>query len=779
MAKHLARQSGDSGRPPIQFRRGWFWFFAGTLMALVFAFFVRTLLSPSQVRYWVQQALIEANLPVQVEFSEVRLEFSRGFFPWFGLVAKDVSILGQKSCESLSEFKVDRLAIPLSLTGLAKKQVYVSHLYMGEAQFRYMPSSCPEDNGGAETVAGTEAVEDEAQPLKVESPKTPTVKAPLAVAEESGPEPANPISKERMDQAARAYRHFWEQLNGEVVQRLGEVLVENLEILDGRRPGLRLNLSSLRWYSRTEDDSEVWTLRSRMSLTGDWMEGQKATGLRVQLDLGEAETQFTLEGNYKEGKLDWLANYDWNSHQLKLKMEQDQLPVSPILQILKERGVVTNDLKPKFVWLSCEVGYEGPVTELTQKPIQLEPCSLQGDLGEINILKWRWHPWRQPVFDPLEIHLKELDLQKFVKMINRTGPSGVLGRFGKVSGTLQVDNPNKMSFSGELRDVEMSFSNQGIRGKQLVPLVRGELSLDGDRVRGQVPEMELDGGEFAGGLSFNLDRDFRDGVFQVAVDRISFHPSIQKLMVGKSISALSIYGQGKVQNGDLQGWRGDFGTKEVVGTHWRLEDIKLSTEFEEQVFKSQSKVGKLHLAEEGDYYHLVRPLFLDEKGLEKSLSLQRVAGKITVGRGQGQWERLSASGPGRVVLSSSGAWSEDRRVEGKVHVDFPVLKLLRWELVGSWDRIQLQPSAKMLKDLARRHPDMKPPGSLEFNRTGELLVKKGSGQGVEKLKSIGKKVIETARKIIPEESPDEEAMKAPKETPPKIKAGTSESPTLE
>jgi hypothetical protein len=113
-------------------------------------------------------------------------------------------------------------------------------------------------------------------------------------------------------------------------------------------------------------------------------------------------------------------------------------------------------------------------------------------------------------------------------------------------------------------------------------------------------------------------------------------------------------------------------------------------------------------------------------------------------------------------------------------VDFPVLKLLRWDITGSWDRIQLQPSAKMLKELARRHPEMRPPDTLEFVRSGEILVQEISTQGVEKLKAIGQKVIETARKIIPEgEKGGDASPSTPEGTPPVPPTQESNPPVLE
>lgn len=229
---------------------------------------------------------------------------------------------------------------------------------------------------------------------------------------------------------------------------------------------------------------------------------------------------------------------------------------------------------------------------------------------------------------------------------------------------------------------------------------------------------------------------------------------------------------------------GEFGIRELKSEDWSLEDVKLSTELAEGQFVSQNKIKRIELKSGGDFYRLVRPLFLDEKGLEESLVMQKVSGRVQFGKDTGSWDRVSATALGRVVLSSSGKWLADRSLEGTAFVDFPVLKLLRWDISGNLDRLQIQPSAKMLKELARRHPEIRPPGSMEFVRTGDMLVKEISSQSVEKLKTIGQKVIETARKIIPEGTPTDEAKLGPEQKkkaspkPDKKVNPSSDDPTL-
>lgn len=116
----------------------------------------------------------------------------------------------------------------------------------------------------------------------------------------------------------------------------------------------------------------------------------------------------------------------------------------------------------------------------------------------------------------------------------------------------------------------------------------------------------------------------------------------------------------------------------------------------------------------------------------------------------GKSEGFSAA---KTQLTSEGSWDETRSIKGLVKVISPPSRPLTWEIGGDLDHMQLSPTAQTLKEFKQTHPELKAPETVDFIRAGELLVHEISVQGVEKIKSFGEKVIETARKIIPEESP--------------------------
>lgn len=465
------------------------------------------------------------------------------------------------------------------------------------------------------------------------------------------------------------------------------------------------------------------------------------------------QSQFKLIGNYKEGHVDWQGKVNWKPLTTELSLNQDQIPLGPLWQILTRRHVIRNDIQPKYLWLTCALKYSGKILDLETHPLALEPCTLDGDIGNIAVDRGQLYPWRKPPFDPFKLKLKDLDLQKLLAMFQRSGLSGILSRYGLIDGELQVETPEQMKFTGKIRQLEMAFSNRGVRGKQAVPELKGELLLNGDRVSGNLFEMDLAGGEFKGQMTFNMDRQFRNGAIQLAIDRLRFNHSIQNLMVGGEIDQISAFGHGQIEDGELSNWKGDFGVLSLRGADWGLEKAKLSTELSQNVFFSIVSIKKVSLMAGEGFFRLLKPLLLEEENLENEATLVNLTGRLRLSKKSGKWEKVKAFSAAKTQLTSEGSWDETRSIKGLVKVISPPSRPLTWEIGGDLDHMQLSPTAQTLKEFKQTHPELKAPETVDFIRAGELLVHEISVQGVEKIKSFGEKVIETARKIIPEESP--------------------------
>ncbi|MBK9039704.1 MAG: hypothetical protein IPL83_11165 [Bdellovibrionales bacterium] len=781
MARHLSRSDSGSQFPLVGFRSGWLLFSVGLTFAFVVAFLLKTILSPAQIRYWIEESLDSADLPVRIEFSKARIEFSRSWLPWLGLVIDEVSVQSSDACQSLSEFRSEYVRIPLSPAALISKKVHFSSLNFGNSQLKYLPGNCFSQKE-YDPLDSQNILDQGAGKRSSQSNNQADQMGEIGQVAEKGSEPGDrmvssvgelakkksffslvdsssknfPLDPVSIKVVAQKYAQGLQKWEEQVVSVLDSISVPRLEFIDGR---------GSEWTVIVQNAHFAWkNLGKRQGLQASGgividagtvssnAAGPVTRPLAFHIFLAPDLSQVEISGNYKEGLLRWNAEVDWLSLTTQISLDQKQIPLNPVLNFFKDRRFISEDIQPKYLWLNCHLAYSGEILDLETKPLRLESCFMRGDMGSVNILEGSWYPWRTPMFDPLRIDLKDLDLQKTLEALQRTGPSGIFSRFGLLDGQLIYESSQEVKFSGEIRDLELSFSNRGVRGKQPVKSLKGELILKKERISGNLFDMQLEGGDFKGQLTFNVDRDFRSGAIQMAIDRLEFNKSIQNLMVGGEISRLSAFGQARVENGDVSFWRGDVGIAEIKGSGWRLQGIKMKTDFVNNSFSSLVRAKKISFPADERFYQAFRPLFLDELNFDDGVGLSDVSGKMQLSRNSGSWEKVRASAPGKIVLSSNGKWDDSRRLTGDIVVDFPKIKKMRWEVAGSLDYVQVRPSAAMLQLLSERRPELKKPDTVEFIRSSELLVKEISEQGVEKFKSLGKKVMETARRIVPEDT---------------------------
>ncbi|MCB0363036.1 MAG: hypothetical protein KDD35_09950, partial [Bdellovibrionales bacterium] len=545
MRRHAERKDDQSKFPLVKFRGGWFLFAGGVGLSFVAALILRTVLSPAQIRYWVDGAIVNAKLPVKIEFKDVRVEFAEGWMPWLGLVAEDVSVLTNEACSSGFEFKSKDLRLSFSLRSLFRQQFLVHALDLGESQVRSLAPECDNSNQGL-----------------VPSKKFPTEAGSSQVLNSVGSLP--PLKREKIEKLRDQFLKVLNQVQHDVMAKMESLRISSLEIVDSRLSEWVLVFRDLQLGSEVRDGQHGISMGGglKMEWVGpnqEYASSGLGTTLLFESFLSPVSSKISISGNYKEGSIYWETLVNWKDLETSFSLDHQQLPLGPLLPFLQNQKIVTEDIQPKYLWLSCKLGFSGKILDLNSTPLWIEPCEIRGDIGRVSAIKWGWYLFRQPAFDSFEVDLDEIDLRKLMAVFQRVGPSGILSRFGYLNGHIKVNSPQDISLTGEVRDLEMAFSNRGLRGKQLVPFLKGGLLYKNNRISGILSDMELFGGEFKGQMTFNMDPSFRDGALQVAIDRLQFNESIQKLMTGGELNQLSIYGQGKIEKGDLRVWQGDVG----------------------------------------------------------------------------------------------------------------------------------------------------------------------------------------------------------------------------
>lgn len=701
----------------------------GLLLSLFIGGAVRVFFSPQQISGWLEQALRQRDAKVQVQFQSAEISLAKGWWPRVGIYVDGITLQAKDACANPAQVTIDRLYLPLSLSRLIQKQVSFRRLIAENVEVSLLASAC--ETAAQVTVApsSSESVS-QAQALSKEDTTGDGLRW-----------------KRQMEKFDQFVSQRWPYEMENARKWLDQIRIERLHV--NLNPERSFELQKLKL--QMNDGGEPIEFTSQIVLSDQLRWQQPLSPIRFRMELTPEMARFSSEATLKEGLIQSKGHLLLASQQFELKSEVKHIPASHVFEVLNKMQVLKEPVDPKLVWLSCLSRLSGRIEEWRESSLDIQNCSLIGDVGEVVAERIQLNPWSNGVgWKPFTIEVKDLALKKLIHSLGRIGPSGVLSDFGRIAGKLEVTSFEEMKFTGQIRNLEAMFSRYGQRGHQRIPSVQGELHLNEGRFTGLIDQIKLDQGEFKGVFSFNVAKDFREGLLQLKVDHLEVNPIVQKLLVGEELAPLGIYGQAKMEDGQIVRWRGDVGVSEVQGDKWSLAGVKLRGLFDQGRFSGRVQVSEAKVEPQHGYHEVIRPLYLGRGSGGDPVQLTRISGDVEFDRRSGKWRRFQARDKGnRVIFASSGEWVFQGPVHGLVSVDFPELKLLEWDLSGNVKDPRLLPSAKMLKQMARKNPELNR-RLKEYQARVGLLPASLSDQKMGTWKELGKKVIETAIKVIPD-----------------------------
>lgn len=648
---------------------GWAWFTIGILLALFFGGAVRALLSEKQVRLWMESTLAREAPPYDVIVERARIRLAEGIWPRLGLEVEGVEVVPKDLCRVPFRLKVGRLFLPVQVGQAVRGNLKFGVIRAQDLRVNRVTESCAKPN---------------------ENP-IPTVN-PVTVL---SPPPSPSVVGSSLQNFIRA--RWVKEL------KATERWLEGVEIQNVRVDGLPAPM----------DWAEILSLKLSLAQTSAelratfrpgelWSEALDSPPFSLHLHLGEESGHGEVSVPLGEGKVVAQAEMDFANLAATGRTSFEFVPVSLVIEALRHWGVITDPLQPKRTWLTGQLTWQTKGLDFQDVQIAGENLKLAGDPGEVLITALR--VFRHPLgweMDPLVIQLKQFSLQHLLDFLGRKGYTGVIGAFGFLSGELKVKSPDEVQFGGRLEGLELNFSRRSVRARQKFKSFHGELALKDGRVSGLVKDFELENGVLKGLISINLDRHFLAGVFQVRLDEILFQPNVQRLMLGGEMAPMALFGQGRLEGGQVNFWSGELGTARIDAANWRVDTLKVHSEFAKGQMALSVRMLGAEVGESNFIWPQLKPLFLGYEKIGSPLRLRHLSGRLEIFAGGGRWRNTMATvKPGEVLLSSHGNW-QGNLVEGLVSVDFPGVKMVRWELKGPWSNLEISPSARTARELRR------------------------------------------------------------------------------
>lgn len=715
-------------------------FTVGVLIATFFGGAVRTLVSPQAIQVYIDQQILERKPKFDLVFQQARLSLAKGWWPRIGLEMMGMVIVAHDRCQSPVQLEVDQVYIPVDLWSFAQGELRFLDIEFGNVRIIKQEKQCT--SGPNESIVGV---------------PEPSVKPaePPALAASGDFEKIQKFINTRLEKEMINTKRWMQGLRAESLtfvsfgERLQSHVFKNVALVTrGSEQPIELS------FAYTPDAEVVYH--------------QPLQDVRVRLELQPDVLKFQGQSGYKEGSLVFSGEWSLQNAQILAKSQIKNVPVVEIFQGFSKRNILPHVVANRPIWLTCEQTFSGDLTRWQEIELKIKDCLISGEAGLIKLPQATLSPFQKPLrFDPLVVQFVGFSVEMLFKAFHHPPPEQMIHSLGSLNADLVVRSPQDVLLKGEIRDLVLVFSRSGRREFQHIESLTGEMSFTDSRFSGLIADLKLKGGDYAGRVTFNLDEEFESGLFQVDVSRLALNSEVRDLIFLNGAPYLEVYGQGKIAEGAVQSWTGSFGIPSFQSEKVQLESVRFHADWKDRKWRGGLKVQSARFHQPSALFDAIHPLYLGENPQADLVHWKQVSAQLSFDGTEFVWEKASSRDFKRdIVFSSSGRWTQGQELEGSLHVDFPVLKLLKWELGGKIDSPRLAPSAKMLKELASKRPEVATPSAVELT-SSQLLLPEAFGKKKTRIqevsdKAIGKikeSVMDPAKRILgpkeqkPENSP--------------------------
>lgn len=627
----------------------------GLVLAFLLGYTCKSLLSPARLAAQIEKAASHIHKDVKVTFGSAHVSLSNGILPRFAVVITNVQMESLQACWAAPFMEIDELRLPLSFLNLIQ----------GKAPVRVVEAN------NVNLILREDFKDCDAEKTEVTATDRPRPAVVLSPSEQS-----------------QKYRN---DIRG--------VSVSRLKISSGKHPQYSTELMNFAVKVKSFEP-KVIEVTAKTHLMKDRQVGDYLSHANLYLqykESPEATIQAHFFGNWREGHYSVIANYTMEDRLLALETDLKHIPLSQILTILQKYDLASKELNGRQVWISSKARMSGPVEKIRNLPLEIRDLRMEGDLGEMHVERINIASLEPLKYQPIQIDVKKLDIEKLLVLFNRPKQTSILGYLGTFTGRAEVVSDQKMRMSGEHAGLEFVFSNKGQRELQIIESMVGDISLERDQWNFQIKRVEPRGGVFVGDVQLRADRDFHSVAVKTHIDELQLALPVQKLMTsGGSIGLLSLDGDLKIGEGNVQSLKGTLrlNSMDVEGVQFGKTRASFDWHSGEVLLKAQVQSMKVNPTSPAA--EVLRPVTLNSWWHDGVLTLNGMAGQLGAKSAQElSWKGFQAQASRTGKLSTEGSWDGQSRLKGHVQIKDGKIQR-RWQIQGTREVPQF------VEDKARR-----------------------------------------------------------------------------
>lgn len=721
---------------------GWRLAFVSLVVAAILGLAFRVYFSPQRIKGWIEAELKRQPAKIDLQFKSAELRLARGALPQLAIRLTDVEGRAARSCAKTPGFRVSEIHIPFRLIPLFRGQVLVGTVHGGalSVDLDALRDNCERIEGAASVAQESASKQESKQDQKVGA---------------AGPDALA---------VGGTVRPWWTPEQVRTVRNLVSGLRFDSVELKFERGRKHVVFEDLSARADLANDAIFVSTDVRVppALLFDHQFPPFALEATIKPDAADVE----IKGSLAEGNLNGLATLKamrgdvW----IDAHLHATSVPLSALLPFARRAGWLDRDIRAKFLWLQCEASIRGRARGLfRENPLQVEKCAVEGESGRVAVERATFGPGEK--LEPFEIALAGVDIEKWLAMLGRKGPSGVMSKFGRLSGRVHVRSRDHLVFDGAWLDSQLLFSRRNVRVQQPVSEIRGRIERrlrwpEGGRGKDKqgrpeehwtatFNEIRLAGGKFDGQVAIEANGPLQAGSVDVDIRELRLHPDVEKLLLGGEWSGFRLQGRGALAEGRLGGFSGNLEISGIKGAEIRADKMssRILLNTEGQV-KLDANIAEGEIRGGSRVVAVVAPVLLGHKFEEEWVAFKSAIAQITIFNRDLRWEKASVLlRNGQIWLTSAGLIQGQGDISGWVGVDFPKMKKLRWDLSGKGNSPRLEPNDRTRRDTAGREFSDAALGVF-VPASKSKSVETTASQGVG-LRSLGEKVLERAKAILP------------------------------
>lgn len=605
--------------------QGFALFVVGLILATFLGGAVRTILSSERVHARIVSELKSRFPRNEFQIGQTEILLSRGLWPGLGLRLRQVTFK-QDVCGKLSfALNVPLATLPVDLLSLRAGGVRLGDVEIVDAKMHLDYHDCPSKG-----------------PEPKDVPSAPT----------AANSPPRSIKVPHLD---------WE----EAARSIGGLSLKNFEITYERNATWKLIVkdASVQLAAKMK-------MRAQVEVQKSLPFGTLAHVVNFEARGEDRTLHWNVQNEYKEGQFRWLGDWNIDSNESNSKIQLVQIPLKDLSSELFQMGLTPRDVKLKTAWLTCQAAWEGNLERFGERPARVHNCKVEGAYGRIDLEQAEVFPnAERPLKTPARLHVQQLQVQPVVESLGRQVLPAVVSKLGVWSGVVNYGGDLAWDLDGVLENAEVVVSNQSVRGKQPIRRVHTRFTRGAEALDAVLNEVELPDGEFAGGVEAHLGADAREGTVEVRVERLSFSPIIQTILVGGQIAPIKINGDGVWNDGQLQSWTGSLSAADVRGEGWRAEDVEFKGKFAAGDFRGEGRATRLAADARWRFYPQLRNVRED---LDPAIAWRDVTGRVEIHGQGGTIQALAGTEvASKIPWRARGGWIRDGEMSGTLMVGGP------------------------------------------------------------------------------------------------------------